>query len=268
MGRSCTSIGAITYFSELFGSYGSPKIVYTDNGPQFDSYAKRWSFVHTTCLPRYAQLNGFAERMVQTVKNTLRKAKIDDLDPDIALLCLRTTPISNKIRSPMELFVSRKDKANLPVNMRNQLHNAEQIGAAFRDRQDLQKHNYNLRAGAELPQLHAGQHGRSQQQPCDKWTPARIVREAAEPRSYVLETSDSRVLRRSRHHIAETPLPLAPVTELQRQPKRIRFLDNVMPAPAQAQLEATLAATVTTEPIAERRDGFNCPLKKACKLYL
>ena len=276
MGRSCTSIGAITYFRELFGSYGSPEILYTDNGPQFDSYAfkefaKRWSFVHTTSSPRYAQSNGFAERMVQTVKNTLRKAKMDDLDPDLALLCLRTTPISNKIRSPMELLMSRKGKANLPVNMRNQLPDAEQIGAAFRDRQDLQKRNYNLRAGTELPQLYAGQYVRFQQHPSSKWTPARIVKEADEPRSYVLETSDGSVLRRSRHHIAETPLPRAPATELQRQPKRVRFLDDVMPAPAQAQLEATPAPTVTTEPIAERRDGFSRygrPLKKARKLNM
>ena len=51
---------SIRYFSELFGSYRSPEILYADNGPQFDSYAfkdfaKRWSFVHTTSSPRYAQ---------------------------------------------------------------------------------------------------------------------------------------------------------------------------------------------------------------------
>ena len=64
MGRSCTSIGAILYFSELFESCGSPELLYTDSGPQFDSYAfkqfaNRWSFVHTTSSPRYAQSNGF-----------------------------------------------------------------------------------------------------------------------------------------------------------------------------------------------------------------
>ena len=196
---------------------------------------------------------------------------MDDLDPDLALLCLRTTPISNKIRSPMELLMSRRGKANLPVSMRNQLPDAEQIGAAFRDRQDLQRRNCNLRAGAELPQLYAGQHVRFQQQPSSKWTPARIVREAAEPRSYVLETSDGSVLRRSRHHIAETPPPRAPVAELLRQPKRVRFLNDIMPAPAEAQLVATPAPAVTTEPIAERRDGFSRygrPLKKASKLNL
>ena len=226
MGRSCTSIGAITYFSELFGSYRSPGILYTENGPQFDSYAfkefaKRWSFVHTASSPRYAQSNGFAERMVQTVKNTLRNAKMDDLDPDLALLFLRTSPISNTIMSPMELLMSRIGKANLPVSMDNQLPDDKQISAAFRDRQDLQKRNYNMRAGAELLQLYAGQHVRFQQQPSSKCTPARILREAAEPRSYVLETSDGSVLRRSRHHVAEKSLPRAPVTESQRLPKRV-----------------------------------------------
>ena len=102
------------------------------NSYAFKEFAKRWSFVHTSSSPRYAQSNGFAERMVQTVKNILRKATMDDIDPDLALLCLRTTRISNKIRSPLELLMSRKGKANLPVSMRNQLPDAEQIGAAFR----------------------------------------------------------------------------------------------------------------------------------------
>ena len=131
---------------------------------------------------------------MKTMKNTLRKAKIDDLDPDLALLCLRTTPISDKIRPPMELLMGRKAKANLSVSMRNQLPDAEQIGAALRDRQALQKHNYDKRAGVEFPQLYAGQHVRFQYQPGGNWIPARIVRETDEPRSYLLETSDGSLL--------------------------------------------------------------------------
>ena len=70
MGRSCTSKGAITYFRELFGFHRIPELLFTKNGPQFDSYAfkqfaKQWSFVHTPSLG-YAQSNGFAERTVQT----------------------------------------------------------------------------------------------------------------------------------------------------------------------------------------------------------
>ena len=136
---------------------------------------------------------------------------MDYLDPDLALVCLRNTPISSKTRSPIELLMIRKGKANLLVSICNQLPDAEPIGAAFHDRQALQKRNYNMRADAELPRLYAGQHVRFQQQPSSMWTPARTIREAGEPRSYVLETSDGSVLRLNRHHIAETPLPRAPV---------------------------------------------------------
>ena len=227
MGRSCTSKGAITYFRKLFGIHGISELLFTDNCPQFDSYAfkqfaKQWSFVHTTSSPRYAQSNGFVERTVQTVKNTIRKAKMDELDPELALLCLRTTPISDKIRSPNEMLVGRKAKANLPKSTRNQLVDSEQINAALRDRQVSQKSNYDSRAGAELPQLYAGQHVRFQYHPSGNWMPARIVRETDDTRSYLLETSNGSLLRRSRHHIAETPPQRAPVVEQQQSPKRVQ----------------------------------------------
>ena len=156
--------------------------------------------------------NVFAE--VCTVKRICRTHGSDreeHLMQGLALVCLRTTPISDNIRLPMELLMIRKGNDNLPVSMRNQLPDAEQIGAAFHDRQALQKRNYNMRADAELPRLYAGQHVRFEQQPSSMWTPARTIREAGEPRSYVLETSDGSLLRLNRHHIAETPLPRAPV---------------------------------------------------------
>ena len=62
--------------------------------------------------------------------------------------------------------------------------------------------------------------------------PARIVRETDEPGSYLLETSNGSLVRRSRHHIAETPPPRAPVVEQQQSPKRVRFLEDAVPEPA------------------------------------
>ena len=165
--------------------------------------------------------------------------------------------------------MGRKAKANLPVSMRNQLPDAEQIGAALRDRQALQKHNYDKRAGVEFPQLYAGQHVRFQYQPVGNWIPARIVRETDEPRSYLLETSDGSLLRRSRHHIAERPLPRTPITEPQQPPKRVRFTDDVMPEPALPQ--AMPARATTTELAVASRKGFSRygrPLKSTHKLNL
>ena len=245
MGRSCTSKGAIKHF------------------------AKQWSFVHTTSSPRHAQSNGFAERTVQTVKNTIRKAKMDERDPELALLCLRTTPISGKIRSPIEMLMGRKAKANLPISMRNQPADSEQTSAALRDRQVSQKSTYDSRVGAELPQLYAGQHVRFQYQPSGNWMPARIVRETDEPRSYLLETSNGTLLRRSRHHIAETPPLRAPVVEQQQSPRRVRFLEDALPEPAPP--DAMTTREPTTAPADASRDGFSrygCRLKKTHKLNL
>ena len=176
-----------------------------------------------------------------------------ELDPELALLGLRTTPISEKIRSPIEMLMGRKAKANLPINMRNQLADPEQINAALCDRQVSQKSNYDSRAGAELPQLYAGQHVRIQYQPNGNWVPARIVRETDEPRSYVLETSNGSLLRRSRHHIAETPPQRAPVVEQQPSPKRVRFLEDAVPEPEPPDVTTASGTTTATGRCKKRR---------------
>ena len=57
----------------------------SDNGPQYNSamfteFAKEWHFQHITSSPRYPQSDGFIERQVQTVKNTMKKVVEDQLD--------------------------------------------------------------------------------------------------------------------------------------------------------------------------------------------
>ena len=87
---------------------------------------------------------------MQTVKNTIHKTKMAELDSELALLCLRTTPISDKIRSPVEMLMGRKAKASLPTSMRNQLADSEQMNSALRDRQVSQKSNYDSRVAATI----------------------------------------------------------------------------------------------------------------------
>ncbi len=77
----------------------------SDNGPQyasreFKAFAREWEFDHVTSSPYFAQSNGFIERMVGTVKNVLKKAKESRIDLQLALLCLRSTPVDNKLPSP------------------------------------------------------------------------------------------------------------------------------------------------------------------------
>ena len=74
-----------------------------------------WDFEHLTSSPHYPQSNGFAERMVGVVKSVLKKAKQSGNDPQMSLLCLRSTPIDARTPSPAELLYGRRIRSNLPV---------------------------------------------------------------------------------------------------------------------------------------------------------
>ena len=107
-----TSRTVIDIMKQIFSEHGVPRVVRSDNGPHFDAQAFKdsagqYDFKHTTSSPHYAQSNGFIEAQVKTVKKTLLKAKETKTDPNIALLCLRATPIDKGLPSPTELLLSQ-----------------------------------------------------------------------------------------------------------------------------------------------------------------
>ena len=62
-----TSSQIITSLKSLFGRYGIPEEVISDNGPQYISqemktFTDTYGFKHTTSIPYYPQGNGLAER--------------------------------------------------------------------------------------------------------------------------------------------------------------------------------------------------------------
>ena len=70
---STTSESIITSLSSIFARHGIPEELISDNGPQyssqdFEDFAKRYGFQHTTSSPHYPQGNGLAERTVKTMK--------------------------------------------------------------------------------------------------------------------------------------------------------------------------------------------------------
>jgi len=87
----------------------------TDNGPQFSStefsqFSIIYEFEHTTSSPYFPQSNGEAERVVQTVKNILRKAE----DPYQALLAYRNTPLQIG-SSPAQLLMSGRLRSTIQM---------------------------------------------------------------------------------------------------------------------------------------------------------
>ena len=71
--------------------------------------------MNITSSPRYPQSNGFIERMVQTVKITLEKAKQLRMDNLMDLLSLRTTPLDRHLLSPAEILYGRKIRTRIPT---------------------------------------------------------------------------------------------------------------------------------------------------------
>ena len=64
----------------LFARYGVPDVLFTDNGPQFDSsefkhFAKQWGFDHKTSSLSYPQSNRKAENAVKMIKQLFKKCR-------------------------------------------------------------------------------------------------------------------------------------------------------------------------------------------------
>ena len=73
---------------------------------------------------KISQENGFIEQMMQTIKLTMKKARRQSDNIELALLCLWSTPIDDRLKSPWELM-TWKVKANLLVYMQNQREDRE-----------------------------------------------------------------------------------------------------------------------------------------------
>ena len=71
----------------------------------------------STTLSHHPKSSGFIERHVQTIKAALTKAQQAKADPDLALLCLRTMPISSNLPSPVEILTGRKAMSNIPTKL-------------------------------------------------------------------------------------------------------------------------------------------------------
>ena len=81
-----------------FAQHGIPRIIISDNGPQFacdelKEFASMYEFTPTYSSPMYPKSNGQTERCIQTVKSMLKKATLDGSDFHLALLNYRNATI-------------------------------------------------------------------------------------------------------------------------------------------------------------------------------
>jgi hypothetical protein len=98
----------------MFGRYGVPRQLVSDNGAQFTSadfkqFCDKNGITHVRSTPYHPKTNGLAERMVQTFKQRFRS---DNSDLQVRLqhflLSYRNTPHASTERSPAEMFLGRR----------------------------------------------------------------------------------------------------------------------------------------------------------------
>ena len=77
--KNPTSEAVIKKLSKIFSLFGIPLRLVSDNGPQYSAekfkiFTKNLDIEHVTTSPHYAQSNGFIERNIQTIKNSMKKS--------------------------------------------------------------------------------------------------------------------------------------------------------------------------------------------------
>ena len=177
-----------------------------------------YGFTHVTSSPLYPQSNGLSERTVQTVKNVLQKCKESGQDPHLAMLCLRSTPLSLDLPSPAELLNGQVYQTNLPAVSKPSSSNGD-VNVKLQLRRDKQKAQYDKTAKQPLQPLFAEDRVGIHNPANNRWEPGVVHCVADAPRSYMVANSTGGVLRRNRRHLRRTdeafelPVPSKEVPE-------------------------------------------------------
>ena len=115
-----TSGTVIAKFKGVFARHGIPTELIADHVPfasaETAQFAKKWGFKITHSSPAYPQSNGLAERTIQSVKNMLKATTQTGIDPHMALLHFRNTPITRLKYSPARLLMGRVLRSDLPAS--------------------------------------------------------------------------------------------------------------------------------------------------------
>ena len=187
----------------------------SDNGLHFQGhyhqFAEDYGFSHVTSSSNYPHSNGFVESQVKRVKRALKKAKRSHSDPNIALLCLRATPIDNKLPSPAELLLRRQLQDNLLRKIQSD-HTHDDIISRLQERPVQQKYYHDQHIAALPSLVPASDHSEPKTL---EWKPAVVLDKAGGvPRSHLVSTASGKELHHNRSHIRQVP---------QACPKQVKF---------------------------------------------
>ena len=210
MPNPVTSRAIIERLKTLFSEHGIPDKLISDNGGHYSSEAFKtfilqWDFIHLTSSPYHPQCNGFAERMIQTVKDRMKKST----DVPKALLLLRATPVRGSDKSPAELLFNRKISTPLPS-----VYDTHQPHVDLLERNsEVAKGYHDTPNPKPLPPLAEDSNVLYRDPITRTWKLATITQCGPQPRSYNLRTATGTHIRRNRRDIRPVPPDTLPCTQ-------------------------------------------------------
>lgn len=208
---STSAEATISSLRTAFAQHGLPDLIVSDNGPAFTSaqyleFLTRNGIRRMLVPPYHPASNGAAERVVQTVKNKLKKSGSGNFQTQLArfLFQYRTTPHEVTGRPPCELLTGRIFKTPLDVLRPN-------LQASVLLKQLKQK-LYADRGSRQAPSLQPGDdvYARNFRRGTP-WVPASVV--DTTPSSAHVRFEDGTVANRHSDHLrlVQTGTPSTPV---------------------------------------------------------
>lgn len=169
----------------------------------------------------------------------LKKCLADGSDVQLALLNYRNTPRSDTIKSPSERLMSRTTRSTLPTAERKLRPKVTiNVYSTLKDARLKQKY-YADRQSKTAPEVRVGDKVRIQKNRRN-WESATIVKKTTQPRSFIVQRTDGKELRRNTSHIRPTEAFMPVKTE-----------SNVIPEDAveDTTTPAQLPQVVTQQPV-------------------
>lgn len=190
--NNMTSATVIRHLRMIFATHGLCETLVSDNGTSFVSsemnqFLEANKIKHVKTAPFHPSTNGLAERMVQTVKDKLRK--MDGMSWEVKLpnmlLGLRATPCASTSKSPAELLFNRRLRTLLDTIYPHEQKRKVREEQVFRNNKKRDRQT-DLGSDVMYRNFSSG----------PRWLPGTIVSKEG-PASYGIETGDGDIV--SRH---------------------------------------------------------------------
>lgn len=122
--KSLKATKIINHLNRIFGLFGIPTSLKTDNGPPFNGsefkiFLKSKGCKHRAVTPLWPEANGNVERFMKTIKRTIQTAVIENLNWEGELhqflMNYRSTPHSTTEIPPYDALFKRRVRTTIPI---------------------------------------------------------------------------------------------------------------------------------------------------------